>query len=180
MQPIFIIGYRCTGKTSTGKILAGLLDRPFLDTDQLLQSTCSTTITEMVVEHGWDYFRAKETEILMNLNLENMPVVATGGGIVLAPENRQFLKKAGIIVLLYASAEVLTDRMSKDATSALQRPDLTNYDPALETEKMLQTRTPLYKSLAQISVDTEKYTQDKAADLILAAVNTVSNSTSFP
>ena len=169
--PIFLIGYRCTGKTSTGKYLADLLNKRFLDTDLVLESTYDTTIAQMVERHGWSYFRAKETETLVNLDLKNAPVVATGGGIILAEENRRFLKENGVVVYLYATASVLTDRIRKDENNTERRPDLTRDGLALETEKMLEIRNPLYQALAGISINTEKYTPKAAALRIKAELD---------
>lgn len=163
MRPIFLIGYRCTGKTSTGTYLAKLLNKNFLDTDLVLESTCGTTIAQMVEQHGWPYFRAKETETLMNLDLGSAPVIATGGGIILAEENRQFLTKNGVVVYLYATAPVLTDRIRKDKKNTERRPDLTQDSLSLETQKMLEIRNPLYQGLAAISIDTEKFSSQAAA-----------------
>jgi|SRR6056297_391662 len=171
MGPIFLIGYRCTGKTSTGKYLADLLNKRFLDTDVVLESTYGTTIARMVARYGWSYFRAKETETLMRLELNDAPVIATGGGIILAEENRTFLKKNGVVVYLYATASVLTDRIRKDENSTEQRPDLTRDSLALETEKMLEIRTPLYQALACISINTEEYTPKAAARQIKAELD---------
>ena len=168
MGPIFLIGYRCTGKTSTGKYLADLLKKTFLDTDLALESTYGTTIAQMVARHGWPYFRAKETETLMNLDLKNAPVIATGGGIILAEENRQFLIEHGIVVYLYATASVLTDRIRKDENNTERRPDLTRDSLAIETQKMLEIRNPLYQALADIPIDTEKYAPKVAALQIIA------------
>ena len=171
MQSIFLIGYRCTGKTSTGKLLADALNKKFLDTDHVLESTCATTIADMVKLHGWDYFRKKETEILKRLELKETPIVATGGGIVLAPENRAFLKEHGLIVYLYATPEVLTQRIGQDKANTDQRPNLTDEELCVETVKMIEKRTPLYKALAHLSIDTEKYTPAQAARLIQNKLN---------
>lgn len=171
MGPIFLIGYRCTGKTSTGKHLAELLNKTFLDTDLVLESTYGTTIAQMVDRHGWSYFRAKETETLTNLNLESAPVIATGGGIILAKENRQFLEQNGVVVYLYATASVLTERIRKDENNIERRPDLTRDNLALETKKMLEIRTPLYQALAAISINTEKYSAKAAAHRIMAELD---------
>nr|WP_321398960.1 shikimate kinase AroL [uncultured Desulfobacter sp.] len=168
MGPIFLIGYRCTGKTSTGKHLAELLNKGFVDTDLVLESTCDTTIAQMVEKHGWPYFRAKETETLMTLDLKDGPVIATGGGIILAEENRQFLTENGTVVYLYAAASVLTGRIRNDANNIERRPDLTQDSLALETQKMLEIRNPLYQALAGISIDTEKYDPKAAALQIIS------------
>ncbi|WP_035240990.1 shikimate kinase AroL [Desulfobacter vibrioformis] len=170
MRPIFLIGYRCTGKTSTGKYLAELLNKNFIDTDLVLESTFGTSIAQMVARHGWPYFRTKETETLTNLDLESAPVIATGGGIILAEENRAFLKENGVVVYLYAPASVLTDRIRKDENNTGRRPDLTRDSLALETKKMLEIRNPLYQALAEISINTEEYVPKAAARRIMAVL----------
>ncbi|WP_320039941.1 shikimate kinase AroL [uncultured Desulfobacter sp.] len=175
MGPIFLIGYRCTGKTTTGKCLADFLNRSFLDTDLVLESTYATTIAQMVAQHGWSYFREKETETLMGLDLENGPIIATGGGIILAEENRHFLKESGVVVYLYATAPVLTDRIRKDENSTERRPDLTSDSLAIETQRMLDVRNPLYQALADISINTEKYAPNDAAFQIKAELDKIND-----
>lgn len=166
MRPVFLIGYRCTGKTITGKILADLLDCDFVDTDQLLESRFNISIAQMVKERGWDYFRERETGILTGLDLEKSPVVATGGGIVLAKENREFIRQNGTCVWLFADAKVLTQRICTDVKTDTQRPDLTDDSLEQETIDMLKLRTPLYEELAQITINTAEHSAKEAAQLI--------------
>ncbi len=166
MTPIFLIGYRCTGKTTTGRLLAKMLNRPFLDTDQTLESSTKTTITKMVEQHGWNYFRQQETKTLVSIDLSTSPVVATGGGILLAEINRDYLKEAGICAWLHADADTLMARLVVDANTADSRPDLTRDSLKEETRKMIDLRTPLYEDIATISINTADHSPEEAAILI--------------
>ena len=90
---IFLIGYRCTGKTTIGKILAERLHRDYLDMDQAIEQQTGSTISELVQTHGWDYFRQVEKETLLKTREIKDTVVSTGGGIVTDPESLIFLNK---------------------------------------------------------------------------------------
>ncbi len=166
MTPIFLIGYRCTGKTTTGRLLAKMLNRPFMDTDQILESNAKTTITQMVEDHGWEYFRQQETRTLLSLDLSYAPVVATGGGIILAEENRVFLKGKGVCAWLYADAPAIMARLVADANTTDSRPDLTRDSLEDETRQMLDLRTPLYEDIAGFSINTAENSPEEAAILI--------------
>ncbi|HCY87779.1 MAG TPA: shikimate kinase AroL [Desulfobacteraceae bacterium] len=166
MGPIFLIGYRCTGKTTTGKYLAKLLGRPFMDTDRLLESSAGTTITRMVDARGWDYFRREETRTLLTLDLSSGPVVATGGGIILAQENRRFIRRNGIAVWLTADAATIMDRLASDTATADSRPVFTDASLEQETKNTLNTREPLYRELASLTINTADHTPEAAAETI--------------
>ncbi|MEH0020016.1 MAG: shikimate kinase AroL [Desulfobacter sp.] len=165
-RPIFLIGYRCTGKTTTGRLLAQKLARPFVDTDQTLETDEGITIARMVDTFGWAHFRQAETRTLLALDLGQGPVVATGGGIILAEENRRFLQEQGIAVWLQADAQTIMARLTADAASADSRPDLTRQSLEDETRQMLALRNPLYETLARITINTAAHSPEAAADLI--------------
>lgn len=165
---IYLIGYRCTGKTTTGRILANLLNRPFVDTDRELEKRFATTIEDMVTAKGWEYFREKEKHVLQSLdslNGENTAsaVVATGGGIILDPENRSFFRSHGFCVWLHADKATIIKRLASDSCDRASRPSLTRDNLLDETGKMLDIRTPLYKELARIKIDTAAFSPEQAA-----------------
>ncbi|MBU0970387.1 MAG: shikimate kinase [Proteobacteria bacterium] len=167
MNPIiYLIGYRCTGKSTTGKLLADLLDCPFFDTDRLIEEKYMTTLEEMVKEKGWDYFRSKERKILSATGHLSRCVIATGGGIVLDPENRTFIRTRGICAWLYAETAILVDRILADVQNLQSRPRFSNGSLFLETQKMLDLRTPLYRELGQININTGCHSPRQAASII--------------
>ncbi|MDM8538437.1 shikimate kinase, partial [Desulfobacterales bacterium HSG17] len=102
---IFLIGYRCSGKTSVGKALGKNLKQPFLDADAELVRINNVTIADMVAERGWEFFREKEQAVIKSLCTLNNHVIATGGGAVLNPDNVKNMKKNGEVIWLKASNE---------------------------------------------------------------------------
>lgn len=163
ITPIFIIGYRCTGKSTTGRLLARMLNRPFMDTDLCLESQFSVSISKMVETKGWAYFRQQETQVLIGLDLSSGPVVATGGGIVLAEENRRWIKENGYSVWLHADTRTLISRIGADAPMVDHRPDLTSLGLEEETRSLLDVRIPLYRELGGDPVNTAENSPDQAA-----------------
>ncbi len=147
-------------------MLAQMLNRPFMDTDQTLESSAKTTIAKMVEQHGWDYFRQQETQTLLSIDLSTAPVIATGGGIILAEQNRDFIEREGLSVWLHADAPTLMARVLADANTADSRPDLTRDSLEEETRKMLDLRTPLYEDIAAITINTADHSPEEAAILI--------------
>ncbi len=152
---IFLIGYRCTGKTTVGRRLAVLTGRRFVDTDDCFTDRHGVTITEFVADYGWEAFRKQESVVLDTVSREDGNVVSTGGGIVLKPENVSLMKDRGLVVWLMASKETILDRMSADPASADFRPGLTDYPLQEEIARTLAERTPLYENAMDLSVDTE-------------------------
>ena len=149
-----LIGYRCCGKTSVGKFLADMLSCSFVDTDILVASACCSSIEKLVKEKGWAYFRQKETQLLKQIMHNENQVIATGGGMVMAPENRALIKGAGFVVWLFADVNTIIQRMAADIHTPASRPRFTTRSLCEETSQTLASRTPLYEKLADMTVDT--------------------------
>ena len=157
---VILIGYRCTGKSETGRILAGSLGFPFVDTDDLIEKTMKGSVADIVETKGWESFRKIESQILKGLLKTDGLVIATGGGIVLDEKNILAMKAAGTVVWLTASMETILERMSKDSKTAGLRPALTDRRIEDEVKQTLAMRTPLYQKAAHMEIDTS--TQDAA------------------
>ena len=97
-QPIFLIGPRGCGKTTVGHALARARHFQFSDTDHRLQAHEQRTVAEIVQAEGWARFRELETLSLKAVTLPNT-VIATGGGIILAECNRQFMRENGVVII---------------------------------------------------------------------------------
>ena len=162
---LFLVGYRGTGKTTTAQLLAGRLGWDWLDADQVLEARHGKTIKQIFAEEGEAGFRDKEAALLAELCRAQRHVIATGGGIVLRPENRERLKAAGQVVWLTADPATLWQRIAGDATTAERRPNLTVGGLA-EVEQLLQAREPLYREVAQLIVDTARQTPAEVAEII--------------
>lgn len=163
---IYLIGFRCTGKTSVGKIVSHILGWPFVDTDALIQEKLNQSITQIVHNKGWDYFRTIEKNTLMELALLTDHIVSTGGGIILDPENRQLLKN-GKTVWLDAEEDVILDRMIADTNSAAARPSLTQQNPKDEIRYLMTIRNQFYLDSSEFKIDTSTLSPQQIANLIL-------------
>jgi shikimate kinase len=171
MGNVFLIGYRCTGKSSVGRMLAATLGRSFIDTDSLVVSENGMSIREIVDSRGWEVFRRLEHTALQQVCTMDRRVVATGGGIVLDIDNVELMKKSGRIIWLRASSETIKARMVQDQDSMDFRPALTSTDSISEIEETLAKRAPLYQDAMDFSVDTDNVRLDAIADFIIENLN---------
>jgi shikimate kinase len=163
---LILIGYRCTGKTSVGKQIAGRLGRPFHDSDEEIGRRTGKTVAEIVEREGWESFRKIEKEVIAGLSEIDDCVIALGGGAVMDPENAGAMKEKGLFVWLTADAETIAERMGLDDSTLHQRPSLTGKDVLTEIREILQARQPIYRKLADLTVDTSGKTVDAIADEI--------------
>jgi len=164
---IVLTGYRCSGKTSIGKILASELGIKFLDTDELIEEHEGCPIETIVSERGWDHFREVERIIIKEASRDDNLVIATGGGAVMDEENVENLKKSGWVVWLKGEKEVLRKRMHRDQRSGKSRPSLTEEDALEEIGRVLQERAPFYERAKDLTVDGSLLSKEEVADLII-------------
>ncbi len=150
------------------KILASLLHVPFVDTDCELENQWGTTIEEMVAAHGWEEFRERERQIFARIAAGKDQVIATGGGIVLAEENRQLIASNGVGVLLKADAQTIVRRISGDEKSPAARPRFDDNRSLMEeTLSVLKERQKFYEECASLTFDTVAYSPEQIAKQIL-------------
>ncbi|MGU3413130.1 shikimate kinase AroL [Enterobacteriaceae bacterium C23F] len=169
-QPIFLIGARGCGKTTVGQKLAEACQFAFIDTDLILQQRAKQTIADIVAKEGWPAFRALETRTLQSVAAPGS-VIATGGGIILAPVNREFLRENGIVIYLKAPVSVLAGRLEA-FPEASQRPTLTGKPISEEVREILIQRDALYRETAHHVVDAA-CEPDEVVAQILAAIGSV-------
>lgn len=148
--PIFLVGMMGAGKTTIGKSLARALQRDFLDLDHELEARCGVKIPVIFEIEGESGFRKRERQVLNECTVRPGIVLATGGGAVLASENRQALRGRGIVVYLRASVDELFRRTSRDRN----RPLLATADPKSTLRNLLEMREPLYEEVADLIMDT--------------------------
>lgn len=151
---VILIGYRATGKSTVGMLLSKRLNVPFTDTDGLIEQVAGMTIKELVALEGWGKFRERETRAVASLAGPGVGVVATGGGAILAEQNRDLLKKMGVLVYLKAPLSDIVERLKHDERQAGTRPQLTSENLVTETAAVLKERVPIYDSVADFTVDT--------------------------
>jgi shikimate kinase len=165
---LVLIGYRCTGKTTIGEILAEKLAWPLVDTDTLIQERAGRSIQEIVAEGGWADFRRREREIIADVAARDRQVISAGGGAVLDDSNTRALRACGKVVLLTAAAETVWDRMKADPKTAAERPNLTDSGGIAEIRKLLEERRPKYQAACHYEIPTDRFSLEETAGRILA------------
>ena len=167
-SPVFLIGYRGTGKTSVAHELATRLTCNGLDADDVIEQRAGKSIARIFSEDGERAFRDLEAAIVEELCGKAGLVVSLGGGAVLRESNRLAIRGAGPVVWLTASVDSIVARLAADKTTAHRRPNLTSAGGRAEIESLLNQRMPLYRECATLIVDTEGKTVAQVADEIAA------------
>ena len=147
---IFLVGLMGAGKSTIGRQLARELGKQFRDSDSEIEKKTGVSIDVIFDIEGEQGFRRRETRMLKELVEERGMVLATGGGAILAPENRQLLRDNGMIIYLKASAEHLAGRVKLDR----RRPLLQTGDKLAKIRELMTRREPVYLQLADMVVET--------------------------
>jgi shikimate kinase len=165
---IALIGYRGSGKSTVGRLLANRLRWAFADTDKRITSRAGMSIRKIFETRGEVGFRDLETDVVTEVCALNEHVIAFGGGAVLREENRTAMKDAGLkIVYLHCDAEELHKRIHADADTASSRPSLTSLGGGIdEIRNLLAVREPIYRSVMTAELDVTKLTPEEAASAI--------------
>ncbi|QDX79920.1 shikimate kinase [Denitratisoma sp. DHT3] len=148
-KSIFLVGLMGAGKSTVGRILARKLRARFVDTDHEIEARTGVSIPTIFEIEGEACFRRRESEVIDALSRESGLVLATGGGAILAPENRQRLRERGVVVYLCASPEVLYERTRHDRG----RPLLQVEDRLAKLQALHSQRDPLYRETAHVIVE---------------------------
>ncbi|MDI7261773.1 MAG: shikimate kinase [Thermodesulfobacteriota bacterium] len=165
---IVLIGYRCAGKSELGCKLASHLQMRFVDTDHLIEESYGERISHIVESCGWDHFRALEKGVISEISNLDHQVIATGGGVVLDPENVMALRKRGLIIWLKADPQTLLKRMEMDTRNSLQRPPLTGQGTLGEIEEVLALRNPRYEKASTIQLDTSNLNVEMVLEALIS------------
>jgi shikimate kinase len=160
---IYLIGPMGTGKTAVGKTLGRLTGVPFVDSDAEIERHAGVDIPYIFEQEGEEGFRRRESEALAGLCGREPLVLATGGGSILAAENRRLLKSTGVVVFLHTSIAQQLQRVG----SGRGRPMLKGADMAQRLEELFRVREPLYREIADITLCTDGRRVPKVAELIL-------------
>jgi shikimate kinase len=166
---IVLIGYRGTGKSSVGKLLAERSGRTLVSTDAEVVRRAKQSIPEIVKQHGWDHFRDLESEVCRDLAGNDQLIIDTGGGAILRQDNVDQLRAKGVVFWLAAEVPTIGQRIGSDT----QRPSLTGAKSFVEEiEEVLRERAPKYKAAADHKIATDHKTVAEIADTIQALLQT--------
>lgn len=160
---IVLVGFMGTGKSSVGRRLAGRLRLELLDMDAAIEARQGKPISRIFAEDGESHFRALERALTQELAAQSSRVIATGGGIVLNPENIRDFAATGLVVCLQATPETILARIGHDT----QRPLLASGDKMTKIRDLLGKRQALYDAVPH-QVDTDNLSPDQVASRIVA------------
>lgn len=161
---IVLIGYRGTGKSVVGKLVAEALGMQYISMDARIVERAGMSIPDIVENQGWSAFRDMESEIARELAKADNIIIDSGGGVIERPENIDALRVNSRIVWLKASVGVIVSRIQGDT----ERPSLTGGKSFTEeVAEVLERRTPKYKNAAHYEIDTDHLTPEQVADRII-------------
>jgi shikimate kinase len=156
---LYLVGMMGAGKTTVGRLLARRLKLRFVDSDHEIEKRCGVKVPLIFDIEGEAGFRSRESLTLAELTAAEGIVLATGGGAVLAADNRRRLADRGTVIYLRARPEDLYERVRQDRN----RPLLATPDPLARLHDLYVQRDPLYREVADVVVDTGRQTVQSLA-----------------
>jgi shikimate kinase len=150
-QNIFLIGPMGAGKSAVGRQLAKLLHLSFVDSDDEIETRTGVDIPFIFEKEGEDGFRKREAKVIDDLSAMESVILATGGGAVVDPQNRSRLGARGFVVYLYTTVDQQLARTQKGR----ERPMLANGDSRKILEDLMAMRDPMYREIADLTVETD-------------------------
>ena len=148
---IFLVGPMGAGKSAVGRQLARLLHLDFMDSDDEIEARTGVDIPFIFEKEGEDGFRKREAKVIDDLTRKDGVVLATGGGAIVDPQNRNVLGARGFVVYLYTTVDQQLARTRKGR----DRPLLENDDPRQVLEDLMEQREALYREIADLVVATD-------------------------
>ena len=162
-RKIFLVGPMGAGKSAVGRHLARALHLDFLDSDDEIETRTGVDIPFIFEKEGEEGFRKREAAAIDDLSQREDIVLATGGGAILRPENRNHLGGRGLVVYLYTSV----DQQVKRTAKGRERPLLERGDPREILTELFEVRDPLYREIADLVVETDGRKVKSVADEII-------------
>jgi shikimate kinase len=163
---VYLIGPMGSGKTTIGQRVAKQLGLQFLDSDHELETRTGASVSLIFDVEGEAGFRSRETMMLERLTRMQGVLVATGGGVVTQPRNRELLRGNGIVVYLRTTVAQQLKRLSRDRS----RPLLQTEDRRERLERLAEERNPLYEELADIEFPSQNRSPDVSARKLAARI----------
>lgn len=163
-QNVVLIGFMGSGKTSVGIKLSYRLRMPVEDTDKLIERREGCSVSDIFRERGEECFRQLETELLRELaESGSVKIYSVGGGTPVRRENRELLKKLGMVVYLRLRPETVYERLKGDTS----RPLLQCADPLEKIRALMQERKSAYEEAADMILDVDAMTLEQIQDSII-------------
>ena len=142
---IFLVGFMGSGKSFTGKQLSVTFDIPFIDMDYAIEEEEGKTISAIFEEKGEPYFRQLERDFIMDLEMEETAVIATGGGVPCFNENMNVLNTIGVTIFLDVDKEIIVSRLLKGLDTRPLLTGMNQYDLEFYYDRKMKERRPFYE-----------------------------------
>jgi len=172
MQPLesvdnlVLVGFMGSGKSSVGREIARRWGFRFHDTDSMIRQKYMKSIPEIFATFGEPMFRSEESRCLEELQNSRQIVLSTGGGIVIQPQNRLLLRSLGVVIWLTASEEMIWKHVSRNKSRPLLQID----DPRATIQTLLAQRSPLYREVSDLTIETTGLAHAEVSDRIFETV----------
>jgi shikimate kinase len=163
VRNIFLVGPMGAGKSTIGRALAKELKLDFYDSDEVIEKRAGADIAWIFDIEGEEGFRQREIKVIDELTQKQNIVLATGGGVIISPENRSVLAARGTVIYLRTSLEQQYERTKRDT----RRPLLQTENLTERLEELREERQPYYEDLSDISFETDKLTVKAVANNII-------------
>jgi shikimate kinase len=164
---IYLVGPMGAGKSTIGRVLAAELHLSFRDSDKVIEDRTGADIPWIFDMEGEEGFRERESAVLNELSKGQDVVIATGGGIILRPQNREVMKASGYVCYLTASIEQLVERTARDK----KRPLLQVENPRQKIIDLVALRDPFYREASDFVINTDRRSPKLVAQEIATLVN---------
>ena len=165
---VYLVGYRGSGKSSVGPLIAQRLGWEHLDTDRVIAELAKKSIAEIFADDGEETFREIESKVIAVAASDQHLVVSLGGGAVIEMDNRDALKSSGRAVWLRIKPETAWQRINDDTSSSVNRPALTDKDGLDEVKTLIAQRKPIYEECADFTIDVDELSLEDIADRVIS------------
>jgi shikimate kinase len=163
IKNLALVGFMGTGKSSVGRLAAESLQFEFVDTDELIEAQCGVSIEEIFRNQGEKAFRQLEQQVVLALARREKTVIAAGGGLVIDPDNLASLKTHALVVCLWASPEIIRERVRQQT----HRPLLKTEEPLAKIRELFAARDPLYRKADVLIQTNHRSPKDVAQQVLL-------------
>ena len=169
MANLILVGPMGAGKSTIGRLLAKEVRYLFKDSDKEIEQRTGADIPWIFDVEGEQGFREREQAMIAELCAEDGLVLATGGGVVMRPENRQAIRQGGRVIYLHTSVEQQLERTSRDRNLPLLR----TANPGRVLTELMAIRDPLYREVADIIIETDERPPRLVVQEILAQLQSL-------
>lgn len=166
-ENIFLIGFMGAGKSTIAKGLQRTLGMELVEMDARIVEEQKMSINEIFAQYGEDYFRDIESQLILDIGQEGNTIVSCGGGVVVRPQNTEYMKKSGKIVFLSATPQTIYERV-KHSTD---RPILNGHMNVEYIAQLMEKRRALYEAAADIRIETDGKSRDEICREIVQKLN---------